>query len=126
MDSTATDPAPDQTPRSPRRRVVLIGTVETLSGCTTVSLRNLSCTGAMVEADRAPEAGKEVILKAPGLDCFATVVWSDGRRCGLRFDEPLTQAQVLELHRVTPEVVRSAEARAAAEWFQSQGRYARL
>lgn len=126
MASTANDAPEGRTQRSPRRRVALGGTLETLNGVEAVSVRNLSCTGAMVEAETVPDTGREVILKAPGLDCFATVVWSDGCRCGLRFDEPLTQAQVLELHRITPDAVSRAEARAAEEWFQSQGRYARL
>lgn len=113
-------------PRSPRRRVVLNGTLETLSGTLRVELRNLSCTGALVEGESVPDAGRELVLKAPGLDCFARVVWSDGERCGLQFDEPLSTAQVLELHRITPDAVRSAELDAAAEWYLSQGRYARM
>jgi len=115
-----------QQPRSPRRRVALGGTLEMLSGNLSVDVRNLSCTGALVEGERVPDAGRDVVLKAPGLDCFGTVVWSDGSRCGIRFDEPLSQAEVVELHRITPEAVRSAELDAAAEWFRSQGRYARI
>ena len=119
-------PGEMETPRSPRRRVALNGILEMLSGTTSVAVRNLSCTGALVEGEAVPDAGRELVLKAAGLDCFATVVWSDGQRCGLQFDEPLTTAQVLELHRITPDAVRSAELDAAAEWYMSQGRYARM
>ena len=115
-----------QVPRSPRRRVVLNGTLETLSARISVALKNLSCTGAMVEGESVPDHGRDVILKTAGLELFATIVWSDGHRCGLHFDEPLSPAQVLELHRITPAAVQSAELQAAAEWFQTQGRYANI
>ena len=107
--------------RSPRRRTVFNGTLETLSSRARVAVRNISCTGAMVEGEAVPQPGRDLILKAETLDLFCSVIWSDGQRCGLRFDEPLSPEQVLELHRITPEKVRSAELKAAAEWYRSQG-----
>lgn len=126
MSAPQTDPEAKNANRSPRRRVVLEGTIETLSNKFPVSVKNLSCTGALIEGAAVPDAARDVILKAGPLDCFATVVWSDGRRCGVMFDEPISQAELLALHRVTPEAARQAELEAAAEWFESQGRYARM
>jgi hypothetical protein len=84
-------------------------------------VRNISCTGMMIEGDNVPEPGRDLVIKAAGLEFFGTVIWSDGLRCGIRFDEPLQPAQVLELHRISPERVRCEEINAAAEWFRSQG-----
>ncbi len=110
-----------QVPRSPRRRMAFKGTFETVGNRGTVAVRNVSCTGAMFEGEKVPAPGRQVVLHAAGMEFFGTVIWSDGCRCGIRFDEPLAPAQVLELHRITPERVRSEELNAAADWFRSQG-----
>jgi hypothetical protein len=47
---------------------------------------------------------------------------AEGRRLRAQFDEPLPNAMVLELHRVTEHQVKRAEAQAAKEWFQAQAR----
>ena len=116
------DEAPEYgpVPRSPRRKTVFNGSLETLSAKFPVAVRNISCTGAMAEGDSVPPPGKDLILHAWGLEFFCSVIWSDGQRCGLHFDEPLNQSLVLALHNITPEEVRSAELKAAAEWYQSQ------
>ena len=106
-------------PRSPRRRVCFKGSFESLSGHGEVSVRNVSCTGMMVEGEGLPAAGKDILLTAAGIEFFGKVVWSDGARCGIAFDEPLPPHKVLELHRITPEQVRSQELNAAAEWYRS-------
>ena len=106
-------------PRSPRRRVCIKATFETVGARGTVAVRNVSCTGMQIEGDDLPAAGKDILLTAAGLELFGTVVWNDGSRCGIAFDEPLAPAKVLELHRITPEQVRSEELNAAAEWLRT-------
>ena len=108
-------------PRSPRRKTACKGLFETLTGPVRVAVRNISCTGALVEGEGVPAPGREGVLKAEGLELFCTVVWSDEARGGLSFDEPLTPEQVLALHLITPEAVRSAELKAAAESYIRQG-----
>jgi hypothetical protein len=110
------------TPRSPRRKVVFSGIIETMSGKIRVAVKNVSCTGAMVEGEGLPPPGRDVVLHMEDLELFGAVVWTDDNHCGVHFDEALTQAQVLELHRITPETVHSAELKAAAEWYSSQTR----
>ena len=112
-----------ETARSPRRRMAFKGTFETLIANGAVAVRNLSCTGAMIEGEEVPPAGRDIILRAAGHEFFGTVVWSDGYRCGVQFDEPLRPAEVLELHRITPEQIRSEELNAAARWYQSRHRF---
>jgi hypothetical protein len=110
-------------PRSPRRKTVFGGMLETVGGRAKVAVRNVSCTGAMVEGEQTLPPGRDLILDAAGLELFCSVVWSDDGRCGLRFDEPLSPGQVLALHRITPEEVRRAEQKAEAESYIVQGWY---
>ncbi len=118
--------APGQLARSPRRRVILSGMLESVTGIQKVAVRNLSCTGAMIEGTTVPPAGREVILKAGPLDCFGRVVWTEGNRCGLHFDEPIEMSDVLALHRITAEAVEQASQQEAAEWFLGGGIHARM
>lgn len=118
----------DQGPiaRNPRRRVVVHGVLETLDGATQVEVRNLSTTGALIEGPGIPPVGRGGVLKTGSLDCFGIVVWSDGSRCGLRFEEPISFAQVLDLHTLKPADVQRQDLEATADWFRSADRYARL
>ena len=118
---TPEDSEKPERPRSPRRRMAFKGVIETSSDKGTVSIRNLSCTGAMVEGENVPRKGRDIILTFKGLELFGKVVWDDGRRCGIHFDEELNSSQVLELHQITPEQVRSEELNAAAKWYKAQG-----
>jgi hypothetical protein len=106
--------------------VALTGILESVGGRQSVSVKNLSCTGAQLEGSAMPQSGREVILRAGSLDCFATVAWSGGTRCGIRFEEPLEMEEVLALHQITSDQVEAAEKESIADWFSSQGRYARF
>jgi hypothetical protein len=87
-----------------------------------VSIRNLSCTGAAIECEAPLKKGMEGVLAAEHLDCLCRVIWSKGKVHGLRFDQPLHNNVVLELHRITQDDVRRAETVAAKEWFEQQAR----
>ena len=50
-----------------------------------VRIRNMSTTGALVEAAAVPEDGSPVRLVRGSLTISARVMWSEGGRCGLRF-----------------------------------------
>ncbi len=109
--------------RSPRRRMAFKGTFETVTERGMVAVRNISCTGMQIEGDGVPDPGRDIIVTAQGLEFFGRIVWSDGYRCGIAFDEPLTMEQVLELHRITPEQIRSEELNAALRWRKSNHRF---
>jgi hypothetical protein len=96
------------------------GSFETVTAKGMVAVRNLSCTGAMIEGDDMPPAGRDIVLKAAGYEFFGTVVWSKRGRCGIQFDEEMKPNEVIELHRITPEQVRSEELNAAADRLRLQ------
>ena len=54
-----------------------------------VTLRDISTTGAMVEATRLPACGVDVLLKRGELEVFSTIVWVRDRRAGLEFETQL-------------------------------------
>ena len=60
-----------------------------------VKLRDISAGGALVESDHVFTPGKDVILRRGSVEIFASIAWTKGKRCGLQFEEPLTEAELL-------------------------------
>ncbi|MEI6642620.1 MAG: PilZ domain-containing protein [Novosphingobium sp.] len=82
----------------PRVRLCIPAQVLLLQGLQNCQLDDLSQTGASVTlAARMPEPGAGVVLKAKGLDIFGTVVWSEGARFGIAFEEPLPLHDVVNV-----------------------------
>jgi hypothetical protein len=81
--------------RHRRFRVLLSASLITTTNEFMVKLRDLSCTGAMVEGMRLPPAGTDLILKRGGLEIFAAVAWSEGRHAGLTFEEAISETELL-------------------------------
>lgn len=119
--------------RRQRRSNVLMAAALELSGTSIpVKLRNLSADGALVEGDKLPVEGAELVFKRQELSISARVVWVGGGRCGLAFKEDLAPETVLRhiptpRPRVLPEYRRPGlavrplseeERRAAAEWVR--------
>ena len=85
--------APDAR-RAPRFRVLLVARLLTTSGERNVKLRDISATGAMVEGDRLPAPGTDILLRRGSLELIATIIWARDGKAGLEFDEPLTEAEL--------------------------------
>lgn len=85
--------APDAR-RAPRFRVLLVARLLTTSGERNVKLRDISANGAMIEGDRLPAPGADILLRRGSLETFATVIWAKDGKAGLEFDEPLTEAEL--------------------------------
>ena len=105
--------------RSPRRRVVVDGTFQALTGTFRIAIRNLSCTGALIQCGQTLQVGKEGVLQGANIDQFCRIVWTDGSLYGLQFDEPLSMDVVLELHRITGDDVQRAASKAAEDWWRN-------
>lgn len=54
---------------------------------------DLSCSGALVHCETPPAPGHYVNVGAPGLATSGRVMWAKGKRFGIQFSQPLTQAQ---------------------------------
>lgn len=95
----------DQQPREYRHPLVFSGEVHFDHDSSPVRLRNVSATGALIEAVRSFPVGAEILLDlGEAGSLFATVSWARGDRCGLAFRESF---DVARLAMARPELTRS-------------------
>lgn len=88
--------------RRTRRSNVLMSAALELSGASLpVKLRNLSSEGALVEGDKLPVEGAEVVFRKAELSVPGRVAWVEGKRAGIGFTEHLRPEDVLR-HIPTP------------------------
>jgi hypothetical protein len=62
-------------------------------------LIDISATGARIRSGDLPSCDDEGYLQVEGVKTFASVRWRNEHECGVQFDEPLTQAEVIGLRR---------------------------
>jgi hypothetical protein len=88
--------------RRTRRSYVLLSASIELSGASLpVKLRNLSSEGALIEGDKLPVEGAEVVFRKAELSVSGRIAWVEGHRAGLAFSEPLHPDLVMR-HIPTP------------------------
>lgn len=68
-----------------RTHIFLAAQFNTPSGNCAARIRNMSRTGALVEASILPEAGTPVRLVRGSLEAAGETVWRSGSRCGVAF-----------------------------------------
>jgi PilZ domain-containing protein len=89
--------------RHDKRSLVLItGRVMTSDGPVEVRLRNLSCNGALLEANVPPAEASEVMFERGETIAPARVAWISGNRFGIQFHHPIAEGEVL-IHIGKPE-----------------------
>ncbi len=122
---------------APRQRVLLGARLVTIVDEHEVRIRDLSTTGARVEGD-VPAAGTDVMVQRGTHELFGRIVWSDGRRGGIEFEEPLSPGDLFTaicpvppaprptvVHRrpgFRPATLTAQEQARAAAWFRPTGR----
>src|SRR5688572_1950351 len=79
----------DGSRRETRSGLFLAAVIKTTVGCLSVRIRNISSGGALIEMDRPLAIADSVELVRAQHKVSAIVAWSRGRRCGLKFDEPI-------------------------------------
>lgn len=88
-------PNPDRSPtgeeRRPARTQLFLTAVLRWGpqGRAAVRVRNLSAAGAMIEGAGAIDIGSEARLERGSLAASGTVRWSDPKRLGIEFDQPI-------------------------------------
>jgi len=110
----------------PRAYIQLPASVEALDGRNSVSLLDVSRTGARLEAADLPAVGKDVVLRCGAIDTFGTVVWNISGRCGVHFDAPIGRQDLMALRAVAVAAERSGitpdELQATADWANGLAR----
>jgi hypothetical protein len=81
--------------RSGRANVLLAATIEVSGASVAVKLRNLSEQGALIQADRLPVEGSEVLFRRNDLAVPGRIAWVDGQYAGVAFAVPLAPQEVL-------------------------------
>ena len=110
---------------SRRVRVYLPASIQTLQGTQAAELTSLSCTGAAISLQNVPKLSADLVLKCGSLEAFCNVVWVKPGRCGLQFDEPITETEVLSARQTSDHLPASQHAQrmaAAKAWVEGNSR----
>ena len=78
-----------------RLRLLLAAKLMLTTGELPVMLRELSSANAIVTGERLPSIGTDAILKRGGLEALGTIIWAEGTRACLEFEDPLDAADLL-------------------------------
>lgn len=68
-----------------RKSLFLRATLHFIDGFCSVKIRNISHTGALIEAERLPRGGTPVELRRGSLVAMGTVVWKRAGKAGVEF-----------------------------------------
>ena len=79
--------------RAARYRVALGDGAVEAGGIVSVTIHDLSLTGALIEGDQLPAVGAAVTLTHGLLAEKAVLAWKHGGQAGLRFERPLAIEQ---------------------------------
>ncbi|GAC1578333.1 MAG: hypothetical protein NVS3B5_10920 [Sphingomicrobium sp.] len=75
--------------------MLLTASIEFSGTALPIKLRNLSSEGALIEADKLPVEGSEVVFRKADLNVAGRIAWVEGKRAGLAFAEKLAPEAVL-------------------------------
>jgi hypothetical protein len=105
---------------TPRSQVLVSAALHTVGASRTVSVLDVSKTGAQLRSQLPLRLGQEIWLKIMRCDAFGRIVWVDEELCGVEFDVPLDDAEVANLQAmgkvvILPRLTRE-EQLAAADW----------
>lgn len=106
-----------------RSRIDLAGRYVCVAANVRVQVEDISSTGACMRLMR-PQTLTEGTLGWLGFTHFGRVVWNDGFRCGLSFDEPVSQEclqRTVEFSRLSSDDAGDRFARLASAWAHGPG-----
>src|SRR5689334_6559710 len=72
-----------------RSNIFVMATIYAAGSSTPVRVRNMSPSGALVEAAELPPAGTSIRLSRGSLEVIGDIMWVDEHRAGVRFAGPV-------------------------------------
>lgn len=85
---------PSNRRRADREQVMLAGSAYGLSRSRSVIVSDLSPSGAQLDGRDLPKAGEDLVMVSGPLDTMATVVWCTAEKCGIRFDDTISDLTI--------------------------------
>jgi hypothetical protein len=105
---------------TPRCAVLMSAALHTVGASRTVSVLDVSKTGAKLRSWLPMRLGQEVWLKMLTNDAFGRIAWVDDTVCGVQFERPLGEAAAAELQAMGKVVIMPRLSReeqlAALDW----------
>ena len=83
----------------PRMDVALAASALAIARSRSVVVTDVSLIGAQMGGRDLPPAGEDMMMLVGSLDAMATVVWCDGEKCGVRFDEAIADETIAQMKR---------------------------
>ena len=83
----------------PRLPVVLAASALAIARSRSVVVTDVSLEGAQLGGRDLPPAGDDLLMLVGSLDTMATVVWRDGDRCGVQFEEAIADETIMQMKR---------------------------
>jgi hypothetical protein len=83
----------------PRLPVVLAASALAIARSRSVVVTDLSLEGAQLGGRDLPPAGDDLLMLVGSLDAMATVVWREGDKCGVQFDEAIADETIVQMKR---------------------------
>ena len=82
-----------------RESTHLLAILTTVTKSWSAALVDISATGARLRSDEARTMGGELFLSVGRVKAFGTIRWRHDDECGVQFDEPLLQEDVIAIRR---------------------------
>ena len=98
-----------------RLRLGLEGTLDMVSGAVRCEIVDLSNGGARLSLPQPPRVGSWCVLVLDKVEAFGQVVWRRDRLCGLQFEQPISDAILLEFLQRCDELLKAQLAREPTE-----------
>ena len=84
---------------TPRTPVVLAASALAIARSRSVLVTDLSLAGAQLGGRDLPPAGDDLLMVVGSLDAMGTVVWREGDKCGVHFDEAIVDETIAQMKR---------------------------
>src|SRR5687768_2687530 len=84
---------------APRTSVLMSAAMHAVGASQTVSLLDVSKTGAKLRTRVPLGLDQHVWIKLEPSDVFGTVIWAEGEECGIHFDTPMTDEEAANLQK---------------------------
>ena len=75
--------------------MLMTATLDISGRAVTVTLRNLSADGARIESADLPVEGTHLLFHKGDIAVAGSIIWTKGKQGGIRFEQPLDPATVL-------------------------------